>query len=206
MITERDAQQMEIVLRRAVCLYVEAVRSVATLAHHYDPSQRDVTHLSQDPSARENSYKHLTGRAIAALNDAGVRWTDVRLEGQWVEPYRRKVVAGLRHPELSKVNEIMSRLREGLMMQLLDKRFCTWFDTEEGLDVAERLFRAFVTWDYPTVASLADEHPLLARMLLEVLGLTEQQCIAMMCLDDNEWRSLCDENAVFTRYYVKHTA
>lgn len=202
--TENDLDQMAAALRRAMCLHVEAVKSTATLEQN--PKKPDVTHLSPDPVARDNSFKHLHGRGISAFKRAGVQWKDVNLRGRWVEPYRRKVASELRYGELRRVNDVVSRVREGLMMALLDEGFDTWFDTTEGLDVARRLFRALIDWDYPAVAMMADERPELAERLSTLLAFTEDEYIAMACLDDDEWRHLGEREQPFPRYYQQRSA
>lgn len=189
------------IIRRSMCVHVEAVRSVAVL--EYDPNKRSSgrTHLSSDPIRREKQYRFLNWSAVSAFGEAGISWQPARVSGRWLEPYRRKIYSESVFPELKRLNHILSRVRLGILETLAFDSAGGSFETPEGYSLAMRLFKALASWNYPVVAEIAEKHPLVREGLEELFGVTDVELIAMVCLDGDEWQSFGNDEERFDAYY-----
>lgn len=198
-----DIQVVMDIIRRSACLHVEAVKNVATL--EYDPKlpNKGRTHLSTDNGLRENQFRYLNWRAVAAIESTGLRWGKMRVAGRWVEPYRRKCQAEIRFPELKRVNELTSRIRVGILEALVFDSTVGSFESPEGYALASRLLKAIASWDYPTVAEIAEAYPLVREGLGQVLGISDHELAAMGCLDAEAWHALGEAEELFEAFYVK---
>lgn len=205
MITETDAAGLSKSLLRALYMRVEAVLNTVALEYPPDAPNNGRTHLSPKAEALEKQRGHLNWRAYDAFEKAGTRLGSAAVEGRWLEPFRRKCFAETRRPELKRVNEVVSRIQDGIL-RVRVAGFEGVFSSEDATAVCRDLLTALNEFDYPTIATIADEHPQVRQVLHGVLAVTDEELIAMLCLDGDEWRSLGNENGRFDRYYQKRSA
>jgi hypothetical protein len=130
-----------------------------------------------------------------------MEWRTVRVRGRWLEPYRRRCAAELQFSELRRVNDVIGRVRVGILEALIDPAFETQFKTGEGRMLATRLLRALAAWDYPLIAELSEAHEAVRDGLRNVLGLTDDELIAMACVDGDEWQALGVADEEFHAFY-----
>lgn len=202
---DRDMDVLAKILRRPAYMHIEAVTDLVVIEHLHGGTETGRTRLSSDPDKRENQYGHLHGRAVRAFDAVNLRPAPAAVEGTWLVPYRRKNYVEVHVPELTRLNELMCRIQDGVLRARV-RGLESAFSDEANRSVAEELLEAVNQFDYPAMAMIADRHPEVREVLREALAITDDELIAMMCLDGGEWRSLGDENGRFDRYYRKRTA
>lgn len=195
---DKDMATLVRMIEKSLYMRVEAVKNVVEI--EYEPKTSNRTHLSADFAARENQFRFLNWSAFAAFDEAGIRLPDAQLDGDSLVPYRRKGYTETHSPELKRVNKVMARIQDGILRLRLDGSAADIESEDTWLLVGELLI-AINEFDYPKIAEIADKHAGVRQALHDVLGITDDELLAMMCLDSDEWHLLGEENAVFTRYY-----
>jgi len=199
-----DMKTLVRILRRALFIRMAAVRSGAAHEHSKESTANSRMHFSLDAEKRRKQSNYLWSQSVHALRGKGVEYHPATVQGRWMAPYRRRVHIEVNKPELRRVNDVLDRVRGGLLEALAQADYAEQWSTEAGREVGDRLLRALVEYDLPTVAEIADAHEQVKQVLAGVLGITDDELASMASLRSEEFDMLAEGDEVFGTYWDNH--
>ncbi len=129
-----------------------------------------------------------------------VTYGPASVSNECILPYRRRQHLGMHHDSLTRFVEVIDRLRVPLMEMLVSDELDALCETAGGRDLGRSLLLALVTYDLPTVATLAEQHSTVRQGLSDVLRVTRTELSAIEDIDRSVWDHLADGEYGFTRF------
>lgn len=203
--TEKDAQAILRILRRSLYTRMLAVKSGAE--HEADPAKdKRPAHrirfpFSLDAANRTRQVNYLWTLSVKALLARRVEYRPASVQARWAVPYRRRVYTDVNEPSLQRVNDVLDRVRTGLLETLVKDDFELAFETDDGRRKSQELLVALVDWDLPTVSRLAEDDVWIQQALRAAYGITEEELLAMSRLSGETWDQLALEDEAFGTFY-----
>ncbi len=197
-----DKDYLEILkaLRRAVYMRQLAVRTGSAHEANWEAKNNRVN-FSNDKEKCKKQQNYWWARSVYAFDDLGIPYKGPRMDARWALAYRRRFYIEINHPRLKRLNDVIDRVRTGILEQLAEDDFDQLFETEEGFKTGKALLRALAERDLPTVARIAEEHNQIKRCLKNELAITDEELTLCQDIPCEAWEALGDAREEFGEFH-----